>query len=78
MLILIVPCAVALCCFIMYALDRRSKGEPIVWESALKLTALGGVLAGGVVFSLGSEGVQEVAAALPSVTQDIFVGTPTF
>jgi uncharacterized membrane protein YsdA (DUF1294 family) len=78
MLVVVVPCAIALCCFIIYALDRRSKGEPIVWESALKLTALGGILAGGVVFSLGTEGLQEVAVTLPTVTQDIFVGTPTF
>ena len=76
MLFIVVPCAVALCCFIIYVLDRRSKGEPISWESALKLTALGGVLAGGVMFSVSGEVLEQVVS-LP-VTQDIFVGTPTF
>ena len=73
--------AVALTCFIMYAIDRKMKNEKISWDSALKLTLLGGLLTSGVVFATGPEVIQEavsvVAEGLPSVTQDMLVGTPT-
>jgi len=82
MLILIVPLAIAIVCFIIYALDRRSKGEPIVWESALKMALFGGVLASGVVFSVGTdtvtESVKTIVENVPLQTQDMFVGVPTF
>lgn len=84
-MLLIVPVAVALVCFIIYAIDRRSKGEPISWESALKLSGFGGMLASGVVFATGPEAVHEgvkvVAEAAPAAVaaaQEMFVGVPTF
>jgi hypothetical protein len=84
MMMLVVPVAVALVCFIIYAIDRRSKGEPISWESALKLSGFGGMLASGVVFATGPEVVQEAvnvaAEASPALAaaQEMFVGVPTF
>lgn len=82
MLMVVASLAVALTCFIMYAIDRKMKNEKISWDSALKLTLLGGLLTSGVVFATGPEVIQEavsvVAEGLPSVTQDMFVGTPTF
>jgi hypothetical protein len=79
MMIVIASVAVSLVAFILYALERRSKQEPIVWEDALKLSVFGGLLSAGVVFAATAETVQEVAGAVdvPSI-QEMFVGTPTF
>jgi hypothetical protein len=83
MMLVVVPVAVALVSFILYALDRRSKETSIVWPDALKLTLFSGLITSGVMFATTSEfpvltdTVQAVSDALPS-TQDMFVGTPTF
>jgi hypothetical protein len=84
MMIIIASIAVALVAFILYALDRKSKGEPIAWDTAAKLSLFGGLITSGVVFASTSEGVVEVVKtvsenvpAIPSV-QDMFVGQPTF
>jgi len=79
MMIVIASVAVSLVAFILYALERRSKQEPIVWEDALKLSVFGGLLSAGVVFAATAETVKEVAGAVdvPSI-QEMFVGTPTF
>lgn len=77
---------VALVCFILYALDRRMKSEAIDWMSASKLTLLGGLLSGGIAYTVSSpEVVTEtvtaaVAAAAPAAeaAQEMFVGVPTF
>ena len=82
MLIVIASLAVALTCFIIYAIDRRVKNEKISWDSALKVTVLGGLLTSGVVFATGPEVVQEavkvVSENVPSLSSDMFVGVPTF
>jgi ABC-type Fe3+ transport system permease subunit len=82
MLIVIASLAVALTCFIIYAIDRRVKNEKISWDSALKVTVLGGLLTSGVVFATGPEVVQEavkvVSENVPLPTSDMFVGVPTF
>jgi hypothetical protein len=36
MMIVVAPIAVAIVCFILYALDRKSKVEPIDWSQASK------------------------------------------
>ena len=78
-MIVIASIAVALVAFILYALERRSKQEPIVWEDALKLSVFGGLLSAGVVFAATAETVQEVAGAVDvAAIQEMFVGTPTF
>ena len=69
-------------CFILYTLDRRSKGEPIAWDTAGKLSLFGGLLTSGVVFATTTDmtTVAEIASeiSIPEVTQDMFVGKPTF
>ena len=80
-MIVVASLAVALVAFIAYALDRKSKGEPISWETAGKLSLFGGLVTSGVVFATGTEGVAEavktVTDNVPAV-QDMFVGLPTF
>ena len=80
-MIVIASIAVALVAFIVYALDRKAKAEPISWESALKISLFGGLLTAGVVFSTTSEQMVEVVntvkESVPNV-QDMFVGIPTF
>lgn len=88
-MIIVASIAVALVAFILYALERKSKGEPISWEHATKLTLFGGLITAGVVFATTAEAVSTVAteaitagsAAAASVipdVQEMFVGTPTF
>ena len=67
--------------FIIYALDRKAKSEPISWETAGKVSLFGGLLTSGVVFATTAEGVSEVAKTVTetvSSAQDMFVGQPTF
>ena len=79
MMIVIASVAVSLVAFILYALERRSKKEPIVWEDALKLSVFGGLLSAGVVFAATAENVKDLVAAVDIPTaQDMFVGTPAF
>ena len=81
MMIVVASLAVAIVSFILYALDRKSKGEPISWETAGKVSLFGGLLTSGVVFATTAEGVSEVATKVSetvSAAQDMFVGQPTF
>ena len=81
MMIVIASVAVALVSFILYALERRSKSEPILWESAGKFTLLSGLITAGVVFATTTdfENVKEAVNSIDtSAIQDMFVGTPTF
>jgi hypothetical protein len=82
MMIVVAPIAVALVAFIIYTLDRKSKGEPIVWESAGKLSVFGGLVTAGVVFAMTSEGLADVAKVATEsavhTAQEMFVGKPTF
>lgn len=75
-----IPIAVALVCFILYALDRRSKNEPIDWLTGVKVTLFGGAMAGGVVYALKSEVVDIIVKEMPEIpiTQEMFIGSPTF
>ena len=77
MMIVVASLAVSIVVFIIYALDRKAKGEPISWETAGKLSLFGGILTSGVVFASTTEGVTEVVKAVVP-TQDMFVGVPTF
>jgi hypothetical protein len=80
MMIVLASIAVAIVCFIIYALDRRAKKEPISWENATKISLFGGLLTSAVVFSTSVEGISEVIknVEIPSAVQDMFVGVPTF
>jgi hypothetical protein len=77
MMIAVASLAVSIVVFIIYALDRKAKGEPISWETAGKLSLFGGILTSGVVFASATENITEVVKAVVP-TQDMFVGVPTF
>jgi hypothetical protein len=76
MMIVIVSVAVALVAFILYALERRSKDEPIVWADALKFSTFGGLTSAGIVFATTAEVVS--VPDVPAVVQEMFVGSPSF
>ena len=82
MMIVITSIAVALVVFILYALERKSKEQPINWIDAGKLTLFGGLLSSGVVFATTSDFAPVVTEAVSKVeipnVQDMFVGSPTF
>jgi len=83
MMMIIASIAVALVSFIVYALERRSKKEPIVWEDALKLSLFSGIVTSGVVFASTADvtSVSEVAKTVSETAasaQDMFVGSPSF
>jgi hypothetical protein len=79
MIIPIAAVSVALVCFIVYALERRSKGEPINWMDAGKLSLFGGIISAGVVFATTTDVVTDAVKnmEIPNV-QDMFVGKPSF
>ena len=84
-MLVVIAIAVALVAFIIYALERRSKNEPIVWTDALKLSVFGGLISAGIVFTTTAEPVKQVvetattaATTAVATAQDMFVGTPSF
>ena len=81
-MLLITSIAVALVVFILYALERKSKDQPIDWIDASKLTLFGGLLTSGVLFATTSDIAPVITEAVSNVeipnVQDMFVGTPTF
>lgn len=83
MMIVIASLAVALVSFIVYALERRSKKEPILWEDALKLSLFSGIITSGVVFATTAEVPVSVVSetiknTVSDSVQDMFVGVPSF
>lgn len=82
-MMIVASVAVAIVSFILYALERRSKQEPIAWDQAAKVTLVSGLLTSGVVFATTAEvpvvveTVKNVVESAPDV-QDMFVGSPTF
>jgi hypothetical protein len=76
-----VTIGVALTCFILYALDRKSRGEQIDFAIAGKFMVLGGLLGGGITYASSSgdilDGLKNVVPEIP-IVQDMFVGAPTF
>ncbi len=80
MLPVYIAVAIALVCFILYALDRRFRGEPIDWLTASKLTVLGGLLSGGIAYTVSSPESVVAAVVIPEApsVQEMFVGSPTF
>lgn len=77
MMWLYIPVAIAILCFILYALDRRAKEEPIDWITAAKLSSFGGLMSAGLVYSLSNEIQLPEVLDIPTV-QEMFVGTPAF
>lgn len=80
MMIIIASIAVALVSFIVYALERRSKKELIVWEDAIKLGLFSGIITSGVVFASTTDvtSIVENVSVAAETAQDMFVGIPQF
>jgi hypothetical protein len=83
MMIIVVGVAVALTAFILYALDRRSREKPIVWEDAGKLFIFSGLVGSGIVFATTAEipKIETITEAIKEtvpVVEDMFVGSPSF
>ena len=79
MMLVVISVAVALVAFILYALERRSKDEDIVWADALKFSLFGGLTSAGIVFATTAESSTPLPD-LPAVAavQEMFVGSPSF
>ena len=67
--------AVVVVAVLLYAVDRRSKEEPMEVMDAAKIAGGAGVLAGGVVYALGG---AEAAEPVMAAVQDMFTGKPSF
>ena len=81
MMPLYIAAAVALVCFILYALDRRMNKEKIDWLNAVKISGIGSLVSGGIAYSVMTPELVEVAKVVvptAEVVQEMFVGTPSF
>ena len=81
MLLIVASLGVAIVAFIVYALERRAKDEPIIWEHATKLSLFGGLVTAGVIFAstADTKAIAETVASIEiPAAQDMFVGTPSF
>jgi len=84
MMLVIASAAVAMVAFILYVLERRSKGESIAWADAGKISLLSGLLTSGVVFATTTDGIVSIPEVVNTISekagevQDMFVGTPSF
>lgn len=81
MQIVYITIAASLICFILYAIDRRLRGESLDWTTAVKITSVGSILSGGIAYAVSSpEVVVEAVKAVAETpaAQEMFVGVPTF
>jgi uncharacterized membrane protein YsdA (DUF1294 family) len=82
MMLIYIAIIVSLLCFVLYAVDRRMREEPIDWVTALKISVVGGLLSGGTGYAMGDQEVAEVVEKVAEVSksdvQEMFVGVPTF
>lgn len=72
---------VAVVAFVLYVWDRTSKSQDIDWMDAGKLALGAGGVAGGVVYAVGSDGVDaamESVTSAAAATQEMFTGKPAF
>lgn len=74
----IIAGAVAVLAFILYTWDRSSKGQPVEWLDAGKLSLSAGGVAGGIAYALGTEDGAEAVANVATAAQEMFVGKPEF
>jgi hypothetical protein len=74
----IIAGAVAVLAFILYTWDRSSKGQPVEWLDAGKLSLSAGGVAGGIAYAMGSEEAAEAVGTVATAAQEMFVGKPEF
>ena len=78
MLPIYIALSCAMICLILYFLDRRFRGESIDMLTAGKLFIIGGLMGGGITYTISPSAAPEVAKAATELTQEIFDGQPTF
>lgn len=69
---------VAVTAFVLYVWDRTTKGIPIEWLDAGKLSLGAGSVAGGIAYALGSEDAVEAVSSVTHAAQEMFLGKPEF
>jgi hypothetical protein len=67
--------AVVVVAIVLYAMDRRSKEQPIETTDAAKVGGGAAVLTGGILYALGG---AEAAEPMVTAVQDMFTGKPSF
>lgn len=67
--------AVVVVAIILYAMDRRSKDQPIETTDAAKVGGGAAVLTGGILYALGG---AEAAEPMVTAVQEMFTGKPSF
>jgi hypothetical protein len=70
--------AVMIVAALLYVLDRRAKAQGVDYMDLGKIVAGSGVVTTGVLYSLGTEAVSDVAETVTAAAQDMFVGKPEF
>jgi len=67
---LYIALVVASLCFLLYAIDRRMKSKPIELMSASKLSLLGGLLSGGIAYTISSPEVftEDATGLIANIT----------
>ncbi len=70
--------AVMIVAALLYVLDRRAKSQGVDYMDLGKIVGGSGVLTTGVLYSLGTETVVDVAETVTAAAQDMFVGKPEF
>jgi hypothetical protein len=70
--------AVMIVAALLYVLDRRAKTQAVDYTDLGKIAVGSGVLASGVLYSLGTDAVTDVAETVATAAQDMFVGKPEF
>jgi len=73
--------AVMIVAALLYVLDRRAKTQPVDYTDLGKIAVGSGVLASGVLYSIGTETVSDVAETVTSAAsaaQEMFIGKPEF
>jgi len=67
--------AVVAVAIVLYAMDCRSKDQPIEVMDAAKVGGGAGILTGGVLYALGG---AEAAEPMVTAVQEMFTGKPSF
>jgi hypothetical protein len=70
--------AVMIVAALLYVLDRRAKTQPVDYTDLGKIAVGSGVVTTGVLYSLGTESVADVAETVTTAAQEMFVGKPEF
>jgi len=78
MLPIYIAVSCAMICLILYFLDRRFRGESIDMMTGVKVFVIGGLMGGGITYTVSATPAPEVAKAATELTQEMFVGQPAF